>query len=76
MNGRTLTPIDQSLTFDISSFEPFIPGVVPRLLSLISELDTLEGKKRVIQCLLSVITRSETRVRDNFEAVVRPSDKV
>jgi len=68
--------VDQSLGFDITSFEPFIPGVVPQLLSLASELDTVEGKKRVIGCLLTVIGRSETRVRANLEAVIRPSDKV
>ena len=67
---------DQSLGFDITSFEPFIPGIVPQLLSIVSELDTLEGKKRVIRSLLTVIERSETRVCTNLEAVIRSSDKV
>ena len=57
-----LIPVDQSLAFDITSFEPFIPGIVPQLLSLLSELDTLGGKRRVIGCLLAVIERAETRV--------------
>ena len=71
-----LNSVDQSLGFDITSFEPFIPGVVPQLLSLVSELDTLGGKNRVIGSLLTVIGRSETRVCADLEAVVRLSDKV
>jgi hypothetical protein len=60
---RRLTPIHQTLSFEITAFEPFIPGIVPQLLSLLSELDTLGGKRRVTGCLLAVIERSETRVR-------------
>ncbi|KAF9653383.1 ARM repeat-containing protein [Thelephora ganbajun] len=51
-----------TLAFDVTSFEPFIPGIVPQLLGLISELDTLEGKRRVIGCLLAVIEQSQTRI--------------
>ena len=66
-NRGTLSPIHQTLTFDITLFEPFVPGIVPQLLSLVSELDTLGGKRRVIGCLIAVIERSETRVRKNLE---------
>ena len=62
VNGSALSRIDKSLAFDIASFQPFIPTVVPQLLSLVSELDTLGGKKRVMGCLITVITESETRV--------------
>ena len=70
-----LTSIRQTLSFDITSFEPFIPSVVPSLLNLISELDTLGGKRRVIGCLITVIERSETRVGVNLEVVTRRADK-
>ena len=75
MGRRMLTSIRQTLSFDITSFESFIPSVVPSLLNLISELDTLGGKKRVIGCLITVIERSETRVGVNLEVVTRRADK-
>lgn len=52
----------QTQYFDVTSFEPFISVVVPNLLSVVSELDTLEGKRRVLGCLFTVIRRSQTRV--------------
>jgi predicted histidine transporter YuiF (NhaC family) len=62
VNKNVLSCFSQTLAFDISSFEPFIPVIVPHLLSLISELDTLEGKRRVLGCLSTVIKYSRTRV--------------
>jgi len=62
-NRRTLTPVYQTLSFEITTFEPFVSGIVQQLLSLVSELDTLGGKRRVIACLLAVIERSGARVR-------------
>lgn len=53
----------QTPDFDLTSFEPFISAVVPQLLNLVSELDTLEGKRRVLGCLRAVVEGSRTRVR-------------
>ncbi|KAF9782921.1 ARM repeat-containing protein [Thelephora terrestris] len=51
-----------TLAFDITSFERFIPVVVPQLLNLVTELDTLEGKGRVLGSLITVIKSSQTRI--------------
>ena len=48
-----------------------------QLLDLLSGLDTLGSKKRVIGCLLVVVERSGTRVCENLDiAVERGADEL
>ena len=60
---RIRSSSSQTLQFDITVFEPFLPTVVTELMRLLSETDTFETKARILNALNTVITRAGARVR-------------
>ncbi|KAI0081841.1 ARM repeat-containing protein [Panus rudis PR-1116 ss-1] len=61
-----------TLQFDVNVFAPYLPNVVNEYVRLITEVDTMETKRRIINCLNCVIERAESHIVPMMDVVTRP----
>lgn len=54
--------MDQSKSFDLKVFAPFLPSAVSDLVKILGESETLESKRRAARTLTIVIEQSGSRV--------------
>lgn len=61
-----------TISFDLNVFAPFLPAIVSELLQMISEAESVETKRRILNTLNTVIERSETRIVPFLAGIAGP----